>query len=499
MARANPDDRSREPVPPPVDGEIADARRARRWFAGLAFAYTLALALLYAFGLVGFVWKTLVVPALFIVAYAARRFESFVRDWAVFLAAIVLFDSCRGLVYGLIVRWGLPVYMGYALDFEQALFGAPPPSARLQRALLDTGEGPGLEKLLVMVHASHFLVFLFFALLIWLVRQAVFVRFKLAMLLVMYGGIAVYIVLPTVPPWMAAGRFHVVEPIAHVPASVYNLATPALAQSFDVNPVAAMPSLHAAFPALLTLVSFQHFGPWGVAMLGYTLLVFFAIVCLGEHYVVDVLAGCALALLAYLVAYWLPAITRVLAKRGEPASAAPPAVGMLRSASRLRSPLLSTVALLGLAQAAGLSRGALLDRDVPTEAFIRRELDGKSPMAAYFRGLNAFSAGDFARAEPLFAQAISEVPDLPEQENAYLLLGESAYHAADFQTALRTFASQPKLTADHALMLAEARLRLGQRELGFQALDSLVRSNPDDARLRARASQLEHAYGRATR
>lgn len=469
----------------------ADTRRAQRVLIGLAAAYALTLVVLYALGLFGFVWKTLVVPSLLIVAYAARRFQSFVRDWAVFLAAVVLFDSLRGLVYGLLVRFSWRVYMGYALALEQLLFGTPPPSARLQAALFQPGQVGALEKLLVSLHASHFLVFLFFALWLWLVRPAAFARFKPAMLLVMYGGIACYVALPTVPPWMAAGRFYVTEPIAHIPALVYNLSMPALAESFDVNPVAAMPSLHAAFPILLTLTCFREFGRWGFAMLAYTLAVLFAIVCLGEHYLVDVLAGALLAGVAYVAAFRLPWFARA----GELATPAPGEKAM----SRLLRPLVIAGVLLAGSEAAGLGAVALQGRDVPTEAFVREELDGRSPMASYYHGLNAYYAGAFARAQGYFAKAVHEVPDVAKQSRAYLLLGESAYRARDFRGAAETLGSQPKLSKEQALMLAEARLELGQRELGFQVLDFVAGAYPADDALRREKRRLEQRYGRATR
>jgi hypothetical protein len=480
---------------PEVDPQSADARRARIAFIGLASAYALALLVLDLLGQFGFVWKTLVVPALLIVAYVAKRFRAFVRDWAVFLGAIVLFDCARGLIYGLVVRYERRVYMGYAIELEQNWFGTPVPSVRMQHAFGHVGQIGWLDQLLVMVHASHFLVFLFFALRLWLVRQQGFARFKLAMLLVMYTGIALYFIVPTVPPWMAAGRFYVVDPIEHIPAQVYNLATPALAQSFDVNPVAAMPSLHAAFPALLTLTCFEHFGVWGFAMLAYTLAVFFAIVYLGEHYVIDVLAGATLACLAYLVAYRVPVVTRLLARKDEP-NAKPSTQGMLAALAQLKRPLLVTALLLVLAQFAGNAARAMLGRDVPTEQFIARELDGKSPMAAYYRGLNAYYARDFVHARAFFARAIGEVPDVKKQARAYLLLGESAFHAGDFRGAAQTLASQPKLTGEQALMLAEARLKLGERAVGFQVLDFVAQSAPDDAQLQARKQALERAYRR---
>ena len=69
--------------------------------------------------------KTAIIPSLFAIAYLAGRFRAFVRDWAVFIGAVVLFDDCRGLVYGLMQHFELPVHMGYVIDAEHALFGEP--------------------------------------------------------------------------------------------------------------------------------------------------------------------------------------------------------------------------------------------------------------------------------------------------------------------------------------------------------------------------------------
>jgi hypothetical protein len=474
------------------------ARRARAVLIALVAAYVAGLVALYALGLFGFVWKTLVVPALFIVAYAAKRLGVFVRDWAVFLGAIVLFDSARGLVYVLVLRTPLPVHMGYVIRLEQALFGRPVPSVRLQRALFPGVEIGWLQQLLVTLHASHFLVFLFFGLLVWLVRQPFFGRFKLAMVIVMYAAVALYLVVPTVPPWMAASRFFVLDPIDHVPARVYNLATPELAASFDVNPIAAMPSLHAAFPLLLTLICFEHFGAWGFAMLGYTLAILFAIVALGEHYVVDVLAGGALSLLAYLVAYRWPAVAALLDRRARAPMPPLPRAGILGEALRLWRPLSLSAVLLVLGQVTGLAALGLQQRDVPTEEFITRELDGKSPMATYYRGLNAYYRSDFARAKHLFAKALLEVPDVKKQARTYVLLGESSYFDRDWQRAIHALSSQPALAPHQRLMLAEARLRVGQRELAFSELDMLAASVPGNAEVQARKRRLELEFGRGS-
>ncbi len=442
---------------PPDLPPAPDLARERRLFAGLAAAYGAAFALLWSLGYFGFVWKTLVLPSFFLVAWLAGRFRGFVRDWAPYLAAIVLFDSCRGLIFGMIRRLDLPVYMGYAIDAERALFGDPIPSRALQQALIPDGQPGALERALVAVHASHFVVFLGFGLLVWLVRAGAFPRLRFAFVSLMAAGLAGYLLVPTVPPWMAAEHFGVLGGIAHLSAQVYNVSLPTLARSFDINPVAAMPSLHAAFPVLLTLICFRHFGRWGWVMLAYAAAVTFGITYLGEHYVVDVLAGVALAVAAYLVAYRWRRLDPWLEREGRTA-AAPAGPGSLVRPLAVAGPLLGLALLLGLA--AQRTAG----RFVPGEAFIARELAGRSPMVGFYRGLLAHRHRDYRRAQPLFVAALGTMRDSSRRALALTLLGESAYHNGDYPTVVAAFQGRKGLWDRHQEMLERARGEVGRAD-----------------------------------
>src|SRR5207247_9644011 len=77
---------------------------------------------------------------------------------------------------------------------------------------------------------------------------------------------------------------------------------------YDINPneVAAFPSLHAAFPFLAFLFARRTFGRVGWLMLAYSACVWFSIVYLGEHYVVDILGGLAYAAAAYWMVIHAP-------------------------------------------------------------------------------------------------------------------------------------------------------------------------------------------------
>jgi PAP2 superfamily len=60
-----------------------------------------------------------------------------------------------------------------------------------------------------------------------------------------------------------------------------------------------MPSLHAAFPVLRALYLRKTFGRWGLLMLGYAAIVWFAVVYMAERWLIDVALGVVLTVLAY--------------------------------------------------------------------------------------------------------------------------------------------------------------------------------------------------------
>ena len=111
------------------------------------------------------------------------------------------------------------------------------------------------------------------------------------------------IIVPTAPPWMASELFGLVPKLLHFNVAFYNAAAPDLTTGFNTNPIAAMPSLHAAFPALCSLILWR-LGRWkSLPFHLYTLLVFFMIIATGDHYTLDIAAGVLLAVVAYIVAF----------------------------------------------------------------------------------------------------------------------------------------------------------------------------------------------------
>jgi membrane-associated phospholipid phosphatase len=103
---------------------------------------------------------------------------------------------------------------------------------------------------------------------------------------------------PTAPPWYAAtgGQLPPVRRImADAGERFWKRLWHPLYHSLQGNPFAAMPSLHFGTSVMAARILSQ-VGPWHAAAgWAYALALGFGLVYLGEHYLIDLLAGIALA------------------------------------------------------------------------------------------------------------------------------------------------------------------------------------------------------------
>jgi hypothetical protein len=195
------------------------------------------------------------------------------------------------------------VHVAYPVRVDRALGLGVTPTLRLQRALGAPGRFSAWEKLLIW---SHWLWFLFphgTALYLLVRHRERFARGAALIYATFDIGVIGYWAVPTAPPWYAASagymddgrtpelRRMMVEYGEHFWKSGWQ----PLYGVLGGNPLAAMPSLHFA-----TSVTAAHLlsetGPAAGAFgWAYTGTLGVALVYLGEHYVVDLAAGLALA------------------------------------------------------------------------------------------------------------------------------------------------------------------------------------------------------------
>ena len=186
----------------------------------------------------------------------------------------------------------------YPIRVDRALGAGVPPTLRLQRALGREGEVLPHDTFLSWIHWSWFFVPHGSIAYILLRHRERFGRSALQMAAVFDLGVVVYFLVPTAPPWWAA-RNGELPPTRRIMTEAgerfWGRAWQRLFDSLSGNPFAAMPSLHFA-TSVMSAHLLADTGPVAGALgWGYAGTLGFALVYLGEHYVVDLAAGLALA------------------------------------------------------------------------------------------------------------------------------------------------------------------------------------------------------------
>lgn len=193
------------------------------------------------------------------------------------------------------------VHIDYPVRVDTALGLGLPPTLRLQR-LASPNRFTALDKLLVWAHWVWFFV-PHTSLAYVLVRDRD--RFPRAAALtyaVFDLGAIVYWIVPTAPPWYAARHGRMVVPemprvrrmMEEYGAEFWEDNWGPLYSFLGGNPLAAMPSLHFATSVMAATVLAETGPVAGLLGWAYAVTLGSALVYLGEHYLVDLVAGFAL-------------------------------------------------------------------------------------------------------------------------------------------------------------------------------------------------------------
>ncbi|MFD0569435.1 phosphatase PAP2 family protein [Kitasatospora gansuensis] len=187
------------------------------------------------------------------------------------------------------------------MAFDTALGFGETWSVRLQHALYTPGTAHWYDYAAVTVYMSHFFVVFVLLAVLWRRNHARFRHLLGCYVGLTYAGFLTYVLYPAVPPWMAGER-GATPAVTRIVADVLGqVELPRAASVFEdgsrfANDVAAMPSLHAAYPMLIALF----FWPTAtrrvrVLLAAYPAAMAFTLVYGAEHFVIDILVGWAYA------------------------------------------------------------------------------------------------------------------------------------------------------------------------------------------------------------
>jgi len=207
------------------------------------------------------------------------------------------------------VSWELPydrpeslrkrLQVDYPIRLDSLIGAGVPPTLRLQRALRDPPRVSSIDRAVTAIYGSWFVPHLVLG---WLLlRHEEFVPRAAGRLAAAYHlTTPFYWLVPTAPPWWASeneGKMEggVERVRRHVLGGLTGRPRVQREDQPAGNPWGSMPSDHIASAAMTAMGLWEVSAVYGALGWTYVALAGFSVVYLGEHYVVDVIAGLAVA------------------------------------------------------------------------------------------------------------------------------------------------------------------------------------------------------------
>ncbi len=233
-------------------------------------------------------------------------------DLTLFVAMWIAYDESRGIAD----RLGFPLQIESVRDIDRVLFLGTDPVVWLQDRFLEPGTVRWYDVVGSMVYYSHFIVPPVAIATLWFVNRHQWVRYMRRFATLLFVACAMFVLLPTVPPWMAAGgqnrlglELDALPPLRRTTGNGWrHLGLDGFVKAWEhgrdwANQVAAMPSLHSAFALFVVVFFFRWIRDWRLraVMLLYPLTMAVALAYFAEHYIADALAGWAIVGASFLL------------------------------------------------------------------------------------------------------------------------------------------------------------------------------------------------------
>jgi membrane-associated phospholipid phosphatase len=174
-------------------------------------------------------------------------------------------------------------------------------------------KSPVLDVASALFYSTHFFAPTIFAFMLWRESPKNYWKYTIAFALCTYGALITFLFYPVAPPWLDPNISSQVSR-ALTEQIDPSIGFPVFHTIFDVlgsDKYAAFPSLHSALPFLISLFAMRVWGKKGIPSLILPVGVWFSVVYLGEHFVVDIFGGIIYAAAAFLIIeYGLPHLAR---------------------------------------------------------------------------------------------------------------------------------------------------------------------------------------------
>ena len=261
--------------------------------AGVLFQFSLgALALV-------------MIPVVLYILHKTKKSEErlFLRQWVPFIVILLSYEALQGIA-GSVYAFGDSVADLYPID---KMFWTIDVTGTIQRAFLSQA----MTDVMLFFYSLHFYLVIVASVVLWFFRRSLFTRYAIAITITSYVSLLIFALYPTAPPWYSGIACNLANSAATCNAAISSSvqsAPPVLSQIAHFNTIiesdkfAAFPSLHAAYITLFCAYMIKFKRKLAVVMIPLEFCVLFATLYLGQHYLIDLIAGVSLALSSVVLA-----------------------------------------------------------------------------------------------------------------------------------------------------------------------------------------------------
>jgi membrane-associated phospholipid phosphatase len=254
---------------------------------GALFQYSLGFYALFA-----------IPPALYLLHKKGKSRE-FLRNWVPFLVILLCYEALQGIAGNMVSQGDI-----FHLNFvDQDLWGFSL-THLVQQAFLS----PTLTTITLFLYSLHFPLIVIASVFLWFARRSLFNKYAISMILTSYVSLFVFVLMPTAPPWYEGVATNLVSAASAAQNTGISSGSSILAgyihltTLIEADKFAAFPSLHAAYVVLFCYFMMRYRNLLGWVTIPLTFGVLFSTLYLGQHYVIDLIAGSALALSSAFIA-----------------------------------------------------------------------------------------------------------------------------------------------------------------------------------------------------
>lgn len=227
------------------------------------------------------------------------RSREFLRNWTPFMVLLLSYEALQGIA-GYVAATGNIVNLS---QIDQGLWGFNV-DGYVQSAL----KSQALTSVASFMYSLHFPLVIAATLFFWYSSKRIYSRYVYSLLLTSYLSLITFILMPTAPPWYSGVAANLIGTTSGPMSGFFN-GIAHLSSLIESDKFAAFPSLHGAYVLLFCYFMIRLKGRLALIAVPVTFGVLFSTIYLGQHYLIDLIAGAAYAAFSIVV------VEKILSRR----------------------------------------------------------------------------------------------------------------------------------------------------------------------------------------